>query len=126
MLSKLRKPVPDRDRLVIVEENGTADIATVYDIDDQAVYAASNVQDYAIPVGDLRSFVGPAGRIFLLAADPDYVRDTERLAALEKSTVLRQVTHFQKPQEEAGPGIKIRDILTYGLIFILVLGVIFK
>jgi len=126
MLSKLRKPVPERDRVVIIEENGCADIATVYDTDDHAVYAASAAQDYAIPIADLRAHVGPSGRIFVLAAESDYVRDTERLAALEKSIVLRQVTHYAKPPEDDSSGFKIRDILMYALIFVLVLGVIFK
>ena len=126
MLSKLRKPVPERDRVVIIEENGCADIATVYDTDDQAVYASSAAQDYAIPVADLRAHVGPSGRIFVLSAESDYVRDTERLAALEKSIVLRQVTHYAKPPEDEGKGIRLRDILTYALIFVLVLGLIFK
>lgn len=126
MLSKLRKPVPDRDQIVIIDEDGVADIAAVYDMDDQAVYAESSVQDYAIPAADLKSYVGTAGRIFLLAAETQYVRTTKHLAELQKSIVLRQVTHFQKPAEESGPGIRIKDILLYALIGVLVLGVIFK
>lgn len=126
MLGKLRKVEPDRDRIVILEENGTADIAHVYNIDDQSVYASSPTQDYAVPVGDLKSFVGPSGRIYILQADPDYVRDTERLATLEKSIVLRQITHYTKPAAEADGGLRIRDILLYILIGALVLGVIFK
>lgn len=125
MLAKLRKPQPDRDRVVIIEETGLADIATVYDQDDQAVYAESPVQDYVIPVGDLKAYVGPSGRIWVLAADHDYVRDTERLAALEKSIVLRHVTSYAKEPEKESD-FRIRDILLYALVFILCLGVIFK
>lgn len=126
MISKLRKPAPDRDRVVIIEENGVADIATVFDYDDTAVYASSPVEDYAIPIGDLKPFVGSGGRIYVLNADSEYVRDTQRLAALEKSIVLRQITHFVKPKEDLKGGLRIRDILLYGLIFILLLAVIFK
>lgn len=125
MVSKLRKPVPDRDRVVIIEE-GTADIATVFDIDDRAVYAESQTQDYAIPIGDLKPFVGSTGRIFVLNADAEYISDTKRLAELEKSIVLRQVTHFQKPVEPDGPGLNIRMILMYAMIGVLLLAVIFK
>lgn len=126
MLSKLRKPVPDRDRVVIIEENGVADIAAVYAADEQAVYAESAVQEYAIPAADLKSFVGPSGRIFLLCAEPEYVRYTKQLAELQKSIVLRQVTHFQKTDDDTGSGIRIGQILMYALIGVLVLGVIFK
>lgn len=126
MLAKLRKPVPERDRVVIIEEEtGTADIAVVIDEDDAAIYAESSVQDYAIPRGDLKPFVGPSGRVFLLAADTEYVRDTERLAALEKSIVLRQITHFEKPIEDR-QSIKLKEILLYVMIGILLLAVIFK
>lgn len=126
MLTK--KPVPDRDRVVIFDEGGTADIATVLETDDQALYAASVTQEYAIPLGDIKKvYVGPSGRIYALFADSDYVRDTERLAALEKSIVLRQVTHFQKPlSEPEGSGINLRSILLYAMIGILLLAVIFK
>lgn len=126
MLQKLKKPVPDRDRIVILESEGIADIAEVYDLDDQAVYASSPTQDYAVPVGDLKPFVGPSGRIYALCAESDYVRDTERLAALERSIVLRQITHYTKQSDEAKGGLRLRDILLYALIGVLVLGVIFK
>jgi hypothetical protein len=126
MLSKLRKPVPDRDRIVIIDDSGSADIATVFDIDDQAIYAESPTQDYSIPIADVISYVGPSGRIYILKADADYVGDTQRLAALEKSIVLRQITHFSKPAEPEGSGINIRSILMYAMIGILLLAVVFK
>lgn len=125
MFGKLRKPVPDRDRVVIIDENGTADIAMVYQEDDISIYADSAVQDYSIPLADLTSYVGSSGRIYMLKAESDYVRDTKRLAALEKSIVLRQVTQFVHPKGDA-PGINIRQILMYALIGILLLAVVFK
>ena len=126
MLKKLSKPTAERDRIVILEENGQADIATVYDSDDKALYASSPVQDYAIPRADIRgAYVSPSGRIFLIGADPDYVRDTERLAELEKSIVLRQITMFQQPApDDKRPD--IGRIMTWLLIAVLTLGVIFK
>lgn len=123
--SKLRKPVPERDRVVVIEQGGVADIATVYDSDDQAIYAESPTQDYAIPLPDLLTYSAPGGRIYLMGGDPEYIQDTKRLAALEKSIVLRQITQFARPPEEKG-GLKIRDIMLYALIGVLLLGVIFK
>lgn len=125
-MTRLRRPVPDRDRVVILDADGTADIATVVDADDQAIYADSATQEYAIPVQDAqKSYVGPSGRIYLLAADSDYISDTKRLAALEKSIVLRHVTQFDKPRDQPG-GIKIKEILLYVMIAVLLLAVILK
>lgn len=121
MLAKLKKPTPERDRVVIVEEDGTADIATVYDIDDRAVYAESAAQDYAIPIEDLKSYVGPSGRIFILAADPDYVSDTKRLATLEQSIVLRQITHYQKPADPESSGWSLKQVLLAVMVGIILL-----
>lgn len=126
MLGKLRKAAIDRDQVVIMETDGQADIATVFDADDEAVYAASATQDYAIPLNDLKAHVGPAGRIYTLGADPEYVSDIKRLAQLEKNIVLRHITQFEKVHEDKKGGLKIKDIMLYALIGILLLAVIFK
>jgi len=127
MFTTLKKPAVERDRVVIVNGDGTADIATVYDADDQAVYAASGAQEYAIPVGDTKvhSFVGGSGRIYVLGADPEYVQDTKRLAALERSIVLRHVTQFERRVEDAKK-MSIKELMLYLLVAILLLAVIFK
>lgn len=113
------------DTVVILSEDGTADIADVLDTDDRAVYAQSETRSYALPRADLRTYIGPAGRVYVLSAEPDYVRDTERLADLEQVLVLRQITSYA-PAEEAGAGWRWRDIILYVLIFVLVLGLIVK
>lgn len=125
-MNRGQKGTVERDRVVILEDSGQADIATVFDSDDQAIYAASPVQTYAIPRADIQGvYVSSAGRIFVLGANPDYVRDTERLAALEKSIVLRQITMYEKPVVD-DKRLDIGRIMTWVLIGVLVLGVIFK
>lgn len=128
MLKSLaKKPVMERDRVIILEDTGQADIATVYDSDDQAIYAASPQQDYAIPRTDIQAvYVSAMGRIFLMGAEPEYVRDTERLAALEKSIVLRQITMYEDAPAEDARRPDIGRIMTWILIAVLLLGVIFK
>lgn len=127
MLTKLQKPAPDRDQVVILESSGIADIATVIDEDNDRVYAVSESQDYSIPIGDLRAYVGSRGKIYHIGADTDYIADTKRLAALEKSTVLQQITNFKSmPLDDDKSGISVRDILTYALVGILLLAVVFK
>lgn len=125
MLNKLSKDQVYNDKLVIIDQNGTADIANVYDTDDTKIYAESSSHDYNVPVGDCKAFVGSTGRVYVLQADSDYVNDTKRLAALEKSIVLRQVTQFEKVRESKKQ-IDIKQIMLYALIGILLLGVIFK
>lgn len=126
MLTKLQKPVPDRDQVVIIEDSGIADIATVLEEDNERVYAVSESQDYSIPVGDLRAYVGSRGKIYFLCADTDYVADTKRLARLEKSIVLQQITNFRSMPNEEKKSISIREILTYVMIGVLLLAVVFK
>lgn len=123
----VKKPVMERDRVIILEDTGQADIATVYDLDDQAIYAASPTQEYAIPRTDVQAvYVSSMGRVFLMGAEPEYVRDTERLAALEKSIVLRQITMYEDAPAEDARRPDISRIMTWILIAVLLLGVIFK
>lgn len=126
MIASLKKSAPERDRVVILSSNGEADIAAVYDRDDTAIYASSPSQEYTIPQGDLKAYVGSGGRIYVIAADPDYVSDTTRLAALEQSIVLRAITHYTKPPIDLKSGVNIQKILLYSLIAVLLLAVIFK
>ena len=126
MLSKLNKEPVYNDKLVILEDNGTADIATIYDQDDAKIYAESSTHDYAVPKGDCKVHVGSRGRIYVIGADSEYITDTKRLAALEKSIVLRQVTHFEREKIENVKKVDIKQIMLWCLIGVLVLGVIFK
>lgn len=125
-LTKLKNTAPDRDRIVIIDANGTADIATVYDRDDDALYAESSTEDYAIPQADTTAFVGPHGRIYIMRADSDYVADTKRLAALEKSIVIRQVTHFTRPELAEPNRMDIKKIAMVAGLVVLLMIAIFK
>lgn len=127
MFTALRRPDAEKDRIVIVSQDGTADIATIVDYDDQRIFAASPNQDYSIPIADVqaKSYVGGHGRIYLIGVDPEYKQDTIRLANLEKSIVLRQVTQFERKADEQKK-LNIKDLLLYALIGILLLAVVFK
>lgn len=126
MLNKLNKEVKiSTDKLVIIEPNGTADIASVYEVDHEKIYAESSNFDYNVPIGDVKSYVGNSGRIYVLQADPEYIQDTRRLAELEKSIVLKHVTQFEKVRE-TNEKINMKQIMLYVLIGVLLLGVLFK
>lgn len=83
-----------RDTLVIMSDDGTADIVTVKDISEDRI----NGGNYAIPTGDVKSYTGPRGRIFVYPSTFENIQDARRLAGLEKSIVLRQLTQYSPPE----------------------------
>lgn len=100
-----REPYEPQDTLIIFKEDHTADVAAVVDINDERLFAESSSSSYSIPNGDYNSFTGRKGRIFLYPTTVQNVTDCERIAALERSTVLRQITHFQDdlPEHSKSP-----------------------
>lgn len=129
MLNKLikRETEPERDVVVILQDNGSADIATIISEDDEKVSAVSPMQDYVIPVGDLRGYIGSTGKIFTVNAPSDYIQETKRLAKLEKSMVLSKITEYNQPHpEDEKKIIPIREIIAYAFMFILLMVVVFK
>lgn len=129
MFTKLikRDIIPDRDKVVILESDGTADIATVIDQDDERLFAvADDGQEYSIPIANAQPFVGSRERIFYVGAEPDYVTEMQRIAKLERSVVLRQITNYHDDPDVDKKQIQLREIILYILIVILIIGVIIK
>lgn len=84
-----------RDQLAVFKEDGTAEIVPVLTINEERLLAGNFAgEQYAIPIEHLKSYTGPTGRIFLYPSTVENVTDCQRIAALERSTVLRQITHF--------------------------------
>ncbi|CAM4522379.1 hypothetical protein [Paenibacillus macerans] len=96
LFSNNREPYEPEDVLIIFKDDGTADIAPIVTINDERVYAESPQGNYSVPVGEVRSYVGRKGRIFLYPTTVENVTDCQRIAALERSTVLRSITHFEE------------------------------
>lgn len=93
--SAAREPYEPQDTLIIFKEDCTADIASVMEINDDRIYAENAVTTYSVPVGEFVTYTGRKGRVFLCGATVEASSDYQRIAALERSTVLRQITHFQ-------------------------------
>lgn len=114
---KQPEPYAPQDLICIFQENGTANIAPVTEINDERIYAESLDGNFAVPLGDVKSFTGPKGRIFLYPTTVENVADSQRLAALERSIVLRQITHFApEANYEEKAGIPLRFKVAIGLI----------
>lgn len=84
-----------QDVLIVFSESGRADIAPVIEINEERILAAGEVE-YAVPIGDTKVFIGPKGRVYSYPASDENVTDCKRIAALEQSTVLKQITLFEK------------------------------
>jgi hypothetical protein len=118
---------PIQDVLVIMSSDGTADIAPIIEINEERILATGEDEvDYAVPIGDAKLYIGRRGRIYTYPASDENVFDVKRIAALEKSTVLKQITLFEK--ETAAPDVKLpigKIILVAAvvLIFIIILAV---
>lgn len=95
MLFNNREPYEPEDVVIIFNDDGTADIAPIVTMNDERVFAESPQGNYSIPVGDVKSYVGRKGRIFLFPSTVEIISDCQRIAALERSTVLRSITHFE-------------------------------
>lgn len=82
--------------LLIVFDNDqkTSDIRQVTTIDEESVIVAGY---YKVPLLDCEITVGANGRNFFYRAPSRSVEETQRLAQLEMSTVLSQITAYQPP-----------------------------
>lgn len=118
---KITRRDESKDKVVVISANdGTAVIADVEDRDHERVIARSQHDSFSIPNGDLKSFTGENGRVYVYAASIENIEDSKRLAALEKSTVLKQITSYK---DDAGDQtIDLMKILM--LVAIVVLGII--
>lgn len=118
-----REPYEPTDMVCIYKDDGTADIAPVTSINDERIFAQSASSNYSIPLGDVKSYTGPQGRIFLYPSTIENVTDCQRIAALERSTVLRQITHFadRGAIEEPMKMSKMKLILIGGAVVLLLI-----
>ncbi|MEK4477816.1 hypothetical protein NSQ91_31895 [Paenibacillus sp. FSL R7-0048] len=122
MLGANKEPYEPQDTLVIFKDDGTADVAAVIEINDDRLYAESAMTSYSVPVGDFSSYTGRKGRIFLTGATIEASSDYQRIAALERSTVLRQITHYQgdPPIAAAGMSLLKKMLIGVGIVALLI------
>lgn len=119
MLSLKRKSkdeiFSETDDILIVfdDENKTSDIKRITEIKEGTIYVTGQ---YAVPLLDCDITTGVEGRNFLYRAPSQSVRETQRLAQLEKSIVLNQITAYKKPIPPAS--MDWTKGLLFGLVFI--------
>lgn len=115
MFGRDKEPYAPQDVLCVFSEDGTAAIAPIVDINDERILAESESGNYSVPAADIRAYTGPRGRIFLYPSTTENVVDCQRIAMLERSTVLRQITHFA-PEVQQLDGPRINKFVIMGII----------
>lgn len=86
----------ETDDLLIVfdDEKKTSDIRNITDLNEQSVTVAGY---YMVPREDCEVTTGQLGRTFFYRAPSQSIKETERLAKLERSMVLSQITAYKPP-----------------------------
>lgn len=110
-----------RDILIVFDdEQKTSDICTISHIDHESVIVAGK---YKVPVLDCVVTTGIDGRNYFYNAPTQSIVETKRLADLERSMVLEQITSYRPP---VIPGSLdwVKVILAI-LLFIAIIGLMF-
>lgn len=86
----------ETDDLLIVfdEEKKTSDIRNITALSEESVTVAGY---YKVPLEDCVITTGQLGRNFFYRAPSQSIKETERLAKLEQSMVLTQITAYKPP-----------------------------
>lgn len=106
---------PETEDILIVfdDDNKKSDIQRISEIKEGTIYVTGK---YAVPLDDCQVTTGAEGRNFFYRAPSQSILETERLAALEKSIVLNQITSYRPPVPPAA--IDWTKGLLFGLVFL--------
>lgn len=86
-----------KDVLIVFDhEKKISDICRVDEVDAEKIVVYGK---YVVPVQDCEITTGGEGRHFFYRAPTRSIQETNRLAQLERSIVLSQITNYKKPQE---------------------------
>lgn len=105
----------ETDDLLIIfdDDNKTSKIERVSYIKDGTIYVTGR---HAIPEADTVLTNGDEGRVFYYKAPEQSIAETRRLAQLEKSLVLNQITAYKPPEQPNS--MDWTKILLFGLVFV--------
>lgn len=107
--------------IVFDQDNKTSDIKRVTSVIDGAVKVAGY---YSVPLLDCEITTGAEGRNYFYRAPSQSIMETERLALLEESMVLHQITAYKPPI--APNAIDWTKGLLFAGLFLCIIGFIFK
>lgn len=86
------------DRLVVIDmDQRTSDIVYLDEITDTHVQATGR---YVVPKSDCEVTTSAEGRVWIVKAETHVINELERIARLEQSIVLRQLTNYKEPLKD--------------------------
>lgn len=109
---------PETNDILIVfdDEKKTSDIQRISEITPESVIVTGK---YNVPLGDCTITNSNEGRNFFYNAPSEMIQETKRLAQLEKSIVLTQITNYRPVEDpQKGDLTKLFLIITIMLAFI--------
>lgn len=110
------------DRLVVYENDGhNCEIYYVTEVNDESVIVAGRA---VVPKGDCVVSTSSEGRIWLYDAPKKHVHEVERLARLERSMVLQQITNY-KPEPPVNPNLDLKFWALAILLFVAIIAAAF-
>lgn len=106
--------------IVFDDEKRTSDIQRITSIEENTIFVSGK---YSIPVLDCEITTGADGRNFFYRAPSQSIKETQRLAELEKSMVLNQITAYKEPVLPSS--MDWTKVLLFGLVFVafIILGI---
>jgi hypothetical protein len=112
------------DMLIVISNDGTADIAKVIEKDGQRIFAGGD-GEYSVPLDHIKSYTGRRGRIFVSSATLECISEYKSIARLERSVVLRQITQYE-PVIAEPPKMDLSKIIPWVVIIFLIIIVAVK
>ena len=83
------------DRLVVIDvQQRTSEIVYLDEITDTHVQATGRI---VVPKEECEVKTSPEGRVWIVKADTHVITELERIARLEQSIVLKQLTNYKQP-----------------------------
>lgn len=105
-----------KDVLIVFDhDKKISDINRVDEVDAEKVVVYGK---YVVPIADCEITTGGEGRHFFYRAPTRSIQETNRLAKLERSIVLSQITQYKKPEQNQTDLTKILLIGVICLAFI--------
>jgi len=105
-----------KDVLIVFDhDKKISDINRVDEVDAEKVVVYGK---YVVPIADCEITTGGEGRHFFYRAPTRSIQETNRLAQLERSIVLSQITQYKKPEQNQTDLTKILLIGVICLAFI--------
>lgn len=106
------------DRLVMIDvEKHTSDIVFVDQVTDTHIISTGK---YSVPKADCEVTTSPNGRVYIVKAQTHVISELERIARLERSVVLQQLTNYKPPKEE-NPNMDMKFWALAALLFVAII-----